>query len=567
MKKKLILLSTLIFAFLYGCQEDDQTFGDLVTPTNLEFTVSIADDQSGNVTIIPTAENALNFHIQFLEGNDPVVVTESGLAASFRYTEPGQYEQVVIITAFGTGGASVSRTTVLNLDVLVTIDPDILEMLTGSATEASSKEWRWDSSNPAHFGVGDPIEDFPNFFSASPFQLNECLYDDVLTFSNEGIGVYRYNLATNGSTFTNWAEVNRFFPNDSPQQFVDECRDLSNDLAVDEETSFLVVTDENTGVSTLTVDNSTLSYWSGATSYVITELTNTRMVVRGIQNTFLDPTVELAWYHTFVTEGGDDDGNDDDNDDNPDSACGTSGLTGQAGDGDFDFNTLVWSDEFNEDGAPCEESWRYDIGTGDNGWGNGESQYYTDRPENVIVEDGVLKITAIRENFNGSQYTSSRINTLDNFEFEYGRVVARAKLPTGGGTWPAIWTLGADFQTNPWPAAGEMDIMEHVGNSQDEIFSTVHFPGNSGGDGIGDSFIVEGVSEEFHIYEFIWTPAQIRFLVDGQLNFLLQNNDGLPFNKDFFLIMNVAMGGTFGGDIESSFQQSTMEVDYIRVYQ
>lgn len=559
MKSKILYIVALLFVITYSCQDDDATFGDLIAPSNLDVQVTIADDQSGNVTLTPRAENAINFHIIFLEGDDPVIVSESGGTAAFRYG-PGEYTQIVTIIAFGTGGASTSTTVALDLDVILTIDPAVLEALTGSPVEAGSKNWIWDSSNAGHLGVGDPAENFPNFFSAPPFSSNDCLYDDVLTFSHNGQGGYTYNIATNEATFVNWAEVRRFFPDATPQEFVDECRDISDQIATDTDTAFEVITDETSNITTLNVVNSTLSFWSGASIYTILELTPNRLVVRGIQEPF-DPTgAPLAWYHTFVPEDGPvvvDTGAVED--------CESSGFTGEIGNGDN--TTLVWSDEFNIDGAPCDTNWQYDIGTGDNGWGNGESQYYTDRAENVIVEGGVLKITAKRENFNGSAFTSTRMNSQDLFEFEYGRVVVRAKLPTGGGTWPAIWTLGADFETNPWPAAGEMDIMEHVGNQQDRIFSTVHFPGNSGGNGIGDSFIVDNVSNEFHIYEFIWTSAQIRFIVDGEINFIFQNNSSLPFNKDFFLIMNVAMGGTFGGAIEAAFQESTMEVDYVRVYQ
>ena len=126
---------------------------------------------------------------------------------------------------------------------------------------------------------------------------------------------------------------------------------------------------------------------------------------------------------------------------------------------------LIWSDEFDANGAPNSANWGYNTGTGDNGWGNNESQYYTDRLDNAIVENGVLKITAKKESFGGSEYTSARLITAGKFEFTYGRVDVRAKLPAGGGVWPAIWMLGANFGTVGWPACGEIDIMEYVGNN------------------------------------------------------------------------------------------------------
>ncbi|NND88980.1 MAG: glycoside hydrolase family 16 protein, partial [Flavobacteriaceae bacterium] len=169
--------------------------------------------------------------------------------------------------------------------------------------------------------------------------------------------------------------------------------------------------------------------------------------------------------------------------------------------------------------------------------------------------------------FSGSDFTSARLKTKDKFEFQYGRVEMRAKLPTGGGTWPAFWMLGADIDSNPWPGAGEIDIMEHVGNEQDRIYSTLHFPGNSGGDSIGSSTIISDVSEEFHVYEANWTANSIEFSVDGNVFYVFDNDPALPFNKDFFLLINVAMGGNFGGTIDPAFEMSTLEVDYIRVYQ
>jgi hypothetical protein len=228
--------------------------------------------------------------------------------------------------------------------------------------------------------------------------------------------------------------------------------------------------------------------------------------------------------------------------------------------------TLIWSDEFNIDGPPSSSNWGYDIGT-NNGWGNGELQYYTNRSENVIVENGVLKITAKKESFQGSQYTSSRLLSKGKFEFTYGKVQIRAKLPKGGGTWPAIWMLGANFETVSWPACGEIDIMEHVGNDQNKIHSTLHYPNNFGGNGNGNSIVATNVSSEFHLYEVVWNEFSISFTVDGNQIHNFSNNTSVPFNHDFFIILNIAMGGSFGGAINASFNQSTMEIDYIKVFQ
>jgi beta-glucanase (GH16 family) len=229
--------------------------------------------------------------------------------------------------------------------------------------------------------------------------------------------------------------------------------------------------------------------------------------------------------------------------------------------------SLLWSDEFNNAGAPDPAKWNYDIGTGSSGWGNNESQYYTSRSENVTVSNGTIKIIARKESYSGSSYTSARLITRDKFVFKYGRVEARAKLPAGIGTWPAIWMLGFNIGTVGWPACGEIDIMEHVGSQLNKIYGTVHYPGFSGGNAVGGTTIISNATTEFHIYAMEWSETAIRFFVDGTLYFTFANNTSIPFNHNFFLLMNVAMGGNFGGTIDPAFSQAQMEVDYIRVYQ
>ena len=228
--------------------------------------------------------------------------------------------------------------------------------------------------------------------------------------------------------------------------------------------------------------------------------------------------------------------------------------------------TLFWSEEFNTNGAPNPAVWGYDIGTGSGGWGNQEAQYYTSRPENVIVSNGVLKITAKRETYGGMNFTSTRLLSKDKFSFKYGRVDVRAKLPAGGGTWPAIWMLGSNFSTVGWPACGEIDIMEHKGNDLNKIHGTVHYTGRSGGNPDGATKVISNATTEFHIYSLDWSASSIKFYVDNQLFHTVNNTSSLPFNQNFFLILNVAMGGTFGGAIDPNFNSASMEIDYIRIY-
>lgn len=237
----------------------------------------------------------------------------------------------------------------------------------------------------------------------------------------------------------------------------------------------------------------------------------------------------------------------------------------------FITQKALWSDEFNGNESLDGSKWVYDIGTGSGGWGNGEAQYYTDRTDNVKIENGILKITAKKENFSGSAYTSARIKTQGKFDFKYGKVEVKAKLPTGVGTWPAIWMLGSNITSVGWPACGEVDIMEHVGKRQGWISSAMHTPSSYGGTINHGEQYFDNVSTAFHIYALEWTSEKMVFSVDGKVHYTYnpatKNSSTWPFNANQFIILNVAMGGGFGGTIDSSFNESTMEIEYVRVYQ
>lgn len=234
------------------------------------------------------------------------------------------------------------------------------------------------------------------------------------------------------------------------------------------------------------------------------------------------------------------------------------------------FDVLIWADEFNEDGNPCTDNWNYDVGN--SGWGNNELQYYTSNdPDNVIIEDGLLKITALRESYQGAQFTSTRMLTQGKFSFTYGKVEVRAKLPAGGGTWPAIWMLGENITTVGWPACGEIDIMEHVGNNPGWTSSAIHNLAGYAGGYFGEKQYIADVTSEFHVYGILWTEDKIEFTVDNEVHFTysptVKDNNNWPFTAKQFLILNIAMGGNLGGNIPPTFTESTMEIDYVRVYQ
>ncbi|WP_416181195.1 family 16 glycosylhydrolase [Chloroflexus sp.] len=231
--------------------------------------------------------------------------------------------------------------------------------------------------------------------------------------------------------------------------------------------------------------------------------------------------------------------------------------------------TLVWSDEF-ESATLNPQNWLFDKGAG--GWGNNELQYYSNRPENVRIEDGVLIIEARNEEYMAWEYTSARIKTHYLQSWTYGRIEARMKLPVGGkGIWPAFWMLGDNITTARWPNCGEIDIMENIGNPT-VVYGSVHGPGYSGGNAITKSFVsAVDLSADFHIYAVEWEADEIRWYVDDQLYHTLRREQ-VPgewvFDHPFFLILNLAVGGNWPGspDETTVFPQQLL-VDYVRVYQ
>lgn len=232
----------------------------------------------------------------------------------------------------------------------------------------------------------------------------------------------------------------------------------------------------------------------------------------------------------------------------------------------------VWADEFDYTGKPAPEKWSYDIGGG--GWGNNELQYYTDALSNAQVADGKLIITARREKKENRDYTSARLVTKNKGDWTYGRFEVKAKLPSGRGTWPAIWMLPTDNAYGGWPKSGEIDIMEHVGFDQDRVHVTVHTQAynHSIKTQRGKSILVPTASTAFHLYRVDWTPEAVRGYIDNQQLFEFRNEGSgpaaWPFDKRFHLLLNMAVGGNWGGaqGVDPAVFPQSMEVDYVRVY-
>ena len=235
---------------------------------------------------------------------------------------------------------------------------------------------------------------------------------------------------------------------------------------------------------------------------------------------------------------------------------------------------LVWQDEFERDGLPDPAKWSHDVGG--HGWGNRESQFYTaNRRENARVERGHLVIEARKEAWEGAPYTSARLVTKGKGDWTYGRVEVRAKLPKGRGSWPAIWMLATTRERMRWPDDGEIDVMEHVGFDQGVVHGSVHtraYHHSIGTQKTGRTPVPDA-AEAFHVYAIDWEPERIRFFVDDRPYFQFDKEAGgratWPFDGPFHLLLNVAVGGAWGGEkgIDEASLPYRMEVDYVRVFQ
>lgn len=547
----------VIFIFVAGfsitaCQDDEASIGDIIAPSNIVLTAEIVGvdalnpngDGSGFVNLTATANGAITYNFSFGDGLSEIAPSGE---ITHRFSIVGLNTYTVVVNAIGTGG--ISSSTSINIDVFSSFDdPEAKDLLSGGT--GSSRTWYLAASEVAHLGVGpeNSVVDtegywYPKWYAAQPFEkcgieISNCLCDDELIFSLSTDGQLTYELNNNSGTFFNAGH----------QDIVGGS--VGEDACFDFDTSGTsIVSLAPTSIDWTTVldpdftsrgtvmnfaNDAFMGYYVGSSSYEIISITETSLYVRTVDG----QNPDLAWYHKFST------------------SAPTQEL-------DSEFNNLVWSDEFDTDGTPNVANWTYDLGAG--GWGNNEEQTYTDNAENVIVDSGLLKITAKADGVGG--YTSTRMKTKELYEFTYGRVDINAKLPEGGGTWPAFWMLGANFDTVGWPACGEIDIMEHVGNNPNTVQGYLHFPGNSGGNGLGNSTSISTATSEFHTYTVEWTADVIKFAIDGTIYYNFDNTPDTPYNADFFLILNIAMGGSLGGTIDSGFTESTMEIEYVRVYQ
>jgi hypothetical protein len=547
--KKIVLNIIAIFSLLLmvNCQEDNYSFGALDAPSNLAITVDIIGktdqtpfgDGSGKVKFTAVADNEISYKYNFGDG---ITETSPGGVAEHAFTSVGVNTYTVTIIASGKGGLTTNTT--VDVKVLSNFsDEKSTQLLTGGT--ATGKKWYLAANEAGHLGVGQNDGDatknyYPNYYQAAPFEkAATCFYDGDYTFALVG-GKIEYKQDNKGNTFfQNSYKSVAGGVNGGDDQCLAYSTAGTKTVALSPSTSVVSKNPEAAKETTGTVmnfsDGGFMGYYAGATQYEIMSLTENRMVVRFVQGN----NAGLAWYQIFTTS--------------PPVAAD-----------DTVYTNLVWSDEFSTDGAPDAAKWTYDLGA--NGWGNGEKQNYTNLAKNVKVAGGSLIITAIKEASGGAEYSSARIKTQGLYDFKYGTIEMKAKMPKGAGTWPAFWALGTAAVT--WPANGEIDFMEYVGAKPLQTQSALHFPNNSGGNAPFKTTVIANADTEFHVYKTIWSPKSIRFFLDGALYFTFDNTDTtLPFHKNFFMILNVAMGGSLGGTIDPAFTQSSMEVDYVKVYQ
>lgn len=562
MKKIKNIFVSLVTLCLFACQEEEPTLDTIIVPENLTVSTVISTDGSGIVEFSANADNAITYTYKFSDGE--TLVSPDGNATK-RFTLVGLNSYNYSVIAYGAGGVSSSALYTVEVESDFS-DFQAIELLTGGDLDdegavlaTASKTWYLAASQPGHLGVGATLAFlpdqfwFPAFFAAAPFErcgddnAGNCLCDDELTFTlSDSANQLTYQLNNNGSTFFNaghQAIVGQNAGEDACFEFDTSGTSIVSLAPTSVDWSLVPDPAFNPRGTVMNFSNDAfMGYYVSSSTYEILEITDDFLYVRTIDGN----DANLAWYHKFSTTPVSEQG-------------GTSGTE----DEDTVFDELVWSDEFDVDGSPNTANWGYDLGAG--GWGNNELQTYTDNVENVIVEGGFLKITARADGAGG--YTSTRLLSENLQEFTYGRVEIRAKLPEAQGTWPALWMLGANFDTVGWPFCGEIDIMEQTGQDKTRTSAAVHFPGNSAGNAPTNDTENTTATTEFNDYILQWTASEITMSVNDEVFFTFENNDTIPFNSDFFFIMNIAMGGTLGGTVDPAFTEATMEVDYIRMYQ
>ena len=548
-----IVLFSMALAFL-GCQEKEYEFGDIIAPSSIVINAEIIGqdvndpdlangDGSGIVNFTVSADNASSYVYYF---NGVASASPSGIFSK-RFSKVGTNIYTVVVKANGTAGVSTTKS--MDIEVYSSFTDIEAENFLSGANIGDSKKWYWQADVDVHVGLGPVTEDYGGGEFAYEAWWNgikawdsekACMYDNEFVFTRTADGITFEQ--TVGPSFV-------------PGTYAGSLG-VAGDICHDETvaTSMFGLKQVSFGPSTSKAaiegsydnedyrrtsfeisDNGFMGWLVGSSTYDIISISNDELFVR-----IIEAGDGFAWYHRFTS-------------------------TKPSQDASYAYNDLVWEDDFNTDGAPDATNWTYDLGDG--GWGNGEVQTYTNSAENAKVLDGSLIITAKADGSGG--YTSARLKSQGLRKFTYGRIEVRAKLPASAGTWPAIWMLGSNFTTVGWPTCGEIDIMEQTGANKDITLGTLHWYNTTanGNASYGETTAVADASSDFHLYTVEWSDTSIKIYLDDVNFFQMANDSTLPFNADFFMILNIAMGGTLGGDIDPGFTEDTMEIDYVKVFQ
>jgi hypothetical protein len=539
MKNIYKLAPILIIILFLGCgSSDNDTIDDVnnnqsITPSNLQVTATIigADannpygDGSGVVNITTTSNDALTYQFTY-NGNTSAAPT--GIK-TYNFKNSGTHIYKITAIAISTNNKSISETVSVEVFYAYTPSAELITILTDNA----SKEWRIQFETSGHFGNGDTSSATANLWSAKPYEKeNLGAYNDRFSFNSDGT----FTHVTNGNMYGKSTPMSSDLGGNQGLT-MNSNGEYENYPYTDYNENWSLSMIEGKEVISFSNIGSLGYYTGGNHDYALISRSSTELSVSTINSQ------GLKWFGTLTTDVV------------PDRNAAPANSI---------YATLVWADEFDVNGAPNASNWGYDLG--DHGWGNNELQNYTNSRENSIVENGVLKIIA---KANGTGYSSARLKSQRLQSFTYGRIEVRAKLPSTKGTWPAIWMLGANFETVSWPYCGEMDIMEQTGWDKNKVLGTFHWQ-----DSASDSYAHYGLetsastsTSEFHLYSLEWTPDKIYVLYDDVSFVTFDNDNNLPFNANFFMILNIAMGGNLGGDVDANFTQDTMEIDYVRVYQ
>jgi beta-glucanase (GH16 family) len=547
---KLIILFLLVFSCSSDGGDDPIDNGgnggnenNKIIPSDLNYTVQIqgsnsnaTGDGTGKVNFTASAINAVKYSFRFGDGGTK---ESSSGSVEHTYTKIGTHQYNTRVLAYSSTNDYISSDKSISVLVSPESDQELVKLLAGD----SEKTWKINAAFDAHFANGSSDHRYPSYFEAEAFSKNNAgFYDDEYTFNVNGT----YTHKTNGDVFGKASHLKNDFGDTGQSQNADG--EIEKYAKANYSDSYFVYKSDNENKLEF-LSQSFIGFYVGEKKFTIECHDGNNLLLRTVDNN------STAWYVWLTTE-------------NISTVPSKNKYKPENG------GKLIWSDEFNYSGELDTNKWNFEVR---NQWYNNELQATTNLQENAKVEDGVLKIIALKKSQGGKEYTSARvrthkINNLQGLDFMYGRVDVRAKMPSKKGTWPAIWMLGSNYSTNgnglDWPHCGEMDILEHTGNHLNTAQMTAHHPDVS--PGVGDTkkvYDYNDLSTNFHVYSLVWTPQALSFYIDDKLHHVVGNACSLPYNWNFNIILNIAMGGDMGGEVDPNFDSDTMEVDYVRVYQ